>query len=127
MEISTTVRERGTVLMAILALVSIGVTLLVSTLQTFHAQEASEQRYLNVTSQSILLALESTIYSGSNDIRRDYLNSRTNKLFDTLKNSENIVFVGIIDHLGGRLLTSDDYNDSITLPRIIREIGRAHV
>lgn len=121
MEISTTVKERGTVLMAILALVSIGVTLLVSTLQTFHAQEASEQRYLNVTSQSILLALESTIYSGSNDIRRDYLNSRTNKLFDTLKNSENIVFVGIIDHLGGRLLTSDDYNDSITLPRIIRD------
>ena len=71
--------------MAILALVSIGVTLLASTLQTFHAQEASEQRYLNVTSQSILLALESTIYSGSNDIRRDYLNSRTNKLFDTLR------------------------------------------
>ena len=91
MEISTTVKERGTVIMAILALLSIGITVLASTLQTFEAQEASEQRHLNMASQSILLALESAIYSGSNDIRRDYLNRRTNVLFDTLKKSEDIV------------------------------------
>lgn len=121
MEISTTVKERGTVIMAILALLSIGITVLVSTLQTFEAQEASEQRHLNMASQSILLALESAIYSGSNDIRRDYLNRRTNVLFDTLKKSEDIVFVGVIDHRGGRLLTADSYEDSITLPRAILE------
>lgn len=121
MEISTTVKERSTILMALLALVSIGITILASTLQTFDAQEASEQHHLNVTSQSILLALESAIYSGSNDIRRDYLNRRTNKLFDTLKHNEDIEFVGIIDHRGGRLLTSDNHEDSITLPLYIRE------
>lgn len=119
MEISTTVKERGTVIMAILALLFIGITVLASTLQTFEAQEASEQRHLNMASQSILLALESAIYSGSNDIRRDYLNRRTNVLFDTLKKSEDIIFVGIIDHRGGRLLTADSYEDSITLPRAI--------
>lgn len=116
MEISSSVKERSTVITAVLTLAIIGLTLMFSAWQTISLLDKAEKQHMEITSKSVLLALESSLRRSSTRIHGDNLPRQAQELFQSLKKEGDVLFAGIVDHRGGRLLTASSDDESITLP-----------
>ncbi len=117
MEIANKKTERSTVITAVITLIIIGLSLLVSTWQTMSHQRSAEEEHLLLTSRAVLLAVESSLRRGfsRNDMAR--MPAQSAELFEQLEKDGDVLFAGIINNQGGRLLTSPLQNDSdIELP-----------
>lgn len=106
MEFADRTRERSTVIMAVLTLVVIGLVLLVSTWQTMRHQRDAEEQHLFLSTRAVLLAVESSLRRGPVRTAEDRLTPRTAEFFEALERDGDVLFAGIIDPQGGRLLTS---------------------
>ncbi len=106
MDISGKNRERGTVISAVLMLVVIGVSLLVSTWQTMRHQREAEEQHLVLTSRAVLLAVESFLRRGPIRLEENNLAPQAVDLFQGLEQDGDVLFAGIIDSDGGRLLSA---------------------
>lgn len=65
MEIADKNAERSTIIIAVLTLVTIGLSLIVTTGQTLRQQEEAGTQYLTMTSRSVLQAVESSLRRGA--------------------------------------------------------------
>lgn len=108
MDIADKNTERSTLIIAVMALVTIGLSLIVSTGQTLNRQEEAGTQYLILTARSVLQAVETSLRREL-FMRADgpgLFSSGTAELFRELEQSGDVLFVGIIDRQGGRVLTS---------------------
>lgn len=118
MDIANKNTERSTVIVAVLALLIIGGSLVISTWQSMHRQRIAEEEHLFLTSRTILLSVEHYLKRSPIRESSDRLASRTVEFFETLENQGEIVFAGIFDPQGGgHLLTTPAHGEqAITLP-----------
>lgn len=120
MEFAEKTKERSTVILAVLTLLVIGLSLLISTLQTFRHQREAEEQHLFLTSRAVLLSIENSVRRGPvrEDVNR--LSPNTADFFQELEQDGDVLFVGIIDEDGGKMLTSPlRGNAPIELPEAI--------
>lgn len=106
MEIAKRTRERNTVILAVMTLAVIGLTVLLYTNQTFRHQREAEEQHLFLTSRAVFLAIESSVRRGPVREGENRLSPRAADFFQALERDGDVLFVGIIDELGGNLLTS---------------------
>jgi signal transduction histidine kinase len=117
MEIAEKTRERSTVILAVLTLVIIGLTVLLSTRQTFRHQREAEEQHLFLTSRAVYLSIESSVRRGPVREGENRLSPRTADFFQALEQDGDVLFAGIIDEQGGKLLTSPLHGaNPVTLP-----------
>lgn len=117
MEIADYSKERSRLITVVLTLVVIGLSLLASTWQTMSHQKDAEEQHLFLSTRAVLLAVESSLRRGPLRAGDDRLTSRTEEFFQALEQDGDILFVGLIDPAGGRLLTSSVRGgNSIELP-----------
>lgn len=118
MEIADKNIERSTVITAVLTLIIIGVSLLVSTWQTMKHQQIAEEEHLFLTSRAVLLSVESSLRRGPVREGTDRLTQRTLEFFQELEQDGDVLFAGIFaPQGGGRLMTSSTHGDTaIDLP-----------
>lgn len=108
MEIADKNAERSTIIIAVMTLVTIGLSLILSTSQALHQQEDAGKQYLAMTGQSVLQAVESSLRRGL-FVRPNgpgLFSVGTASFFRELENSGDVLFVGIIDKNGSRVLSS---------------------
>lgn len=109
MEVADLNKERSTLIIAVMTLVTIGLSLIISTGQTLSRQEEAGILHLQLSARSVLQAVESSLRTGlfvSPDA--GLFRPGTAEYFRELERSGEVVFVGIIDERGGRVLTSRD-------------------
>ena len=117
MEVADKTKERSTVILAVLTLVVIGLSLLMSTYQMFRHQREAEEQHLFLTTRAVLLSIESSVRRGPVREGENRLSPRTADFFQALEQDGDVLFVGIIDAHGGKLLTSPLHGSTpITLP-----------
>ncbi len=118
MEIADKNTERSTVITAVLTLIIIGVSLLVSTWQSMRHQQVAEEEHLFLTSRAVLLSVESSLRRGPVREGADRLTQRTLEFFQELEQEGDVLFAGIFDPQGGgRLMTSPAHGSAaIDLP-----------
>lgn len=117
MELAEKTKERSTVLLALLTLVFIGTTVLVSTNQTFRHQREAEEQHLYLTSRAVYLSVERSVRRGSVREGENRLSPRTADFFQALEQDGDVLFVGIIDEQEERLLSSPLHGStSVELP-----------
>lgn len=126
MEFAEKIKKRSTVALAVLTIVVIGVTVLLSTIQTFRHQRETEEQHLYLTSRAVYLAIESSVRRGPVREGENRLSPRTAEFFQALQQDGDVLFVGIIDEIGGDMLTSPLHGDSpISLPpAMVEEMRR---
>ena len=109
--------ERSTLLWAVVTLTVIGATLSLTTWQSLRRQTEVEEEHLFFTARAVFLAVENSLRRGPVREGDDRLTRRTLDLFQDLEHDGDVLFVGIIDPQGGRLLTSPAPGDApIELP-----------
>lgn len=106
MEIADRAKERSTLILAVLTLVVIGVTVLLSTRQTFRHQREAEEQHLFLTSRAVFLSIESSVRRGPVRAGERRLSPRTADFFQTLEQDGDVLFVGLVDDAGENMLTS---------------------
>lgn len=108
MEIADKNTERSTVIIAVMTLVTIGLSLILSTGQTLHQQEEAGAQYLTMTSRSVLQAVESSLRRGLfvRPHGPGLFSPGTAEFFRELEQTGDVLFVGVIDKDGGRVLSS---------------------
>lgn len=108
MDIADKNTERSTLIIAVMALVTIGLSLIVSTGQTLNRQEEAGTQHLILTARSVLQAVETSLRRGlfMRPNGPGLFSPGTAELFRELEQSGDVLFVGIIDRQGGRVLTS---------------------
>ena len=117
MEVADKTKERSTVILAVLTLVIIGLSLLGSTYQIFRHQREAEEQHLFLTTRAVYLSIESSVRRGPVREGENRLSPRTAEFFQALEQDGDVLFVGIIDPYGDKLLTSPLHgNTPITLP-----------
>ena len=117
MELAEKTKERSTVILAVMTLVVIGVTVMLSTNQTFRHQREAEEQHLYLTSRAVYLAIESSVRRGPVREGENRLSPRTADFFQALEQDGDVLFVGIIDELGDNMLTSPLHGDKpVALP-----------
>ena len=117
MEIAEKTKERSTVILAVLTLLIIGTTVLVSTNQTFRHQREAEEQHLYLTSRAVYLSVERSVRRGPVREGENRLSPRTADFFQALEQDGDVLFVGIIDEHEERLLTSPLHGETpIKLP-----------
>ena len=117
MELADKTKERSTVILAVMTLVVIGVTVMLSTNQTFRHQREAEEQHLYLTSRAVYLAIENSVRRGPVREGENRLSARTADFFQALEQDGDVLFVGIIDEHGGNMLTSPLHGDKpISLP-----------
>ena len=113
MEILGTGNEKNRVYIAVLTLALLGLALVFSTWQTVRRQKQANLEHLELTSMAVLQAVESSLRrnpgSGMNMAAPG-----TREFFRDLENNGDILFVGILDEKGARIL-SDGENTPPTL------------
>lgn len=126
MEIAEKTKERSTVALAVMTLVVIGVTVMLSATQTFRHQREAEEQHLYLTSRAVYLAIENSVRRGPVREGEDRLSPRTADFFESLEQDGDVLFVGIIDELGDTMLTSSLHGDRpVTLPpAMVEEMRR---
>ena len=126
MEISGKVKERSTVITAVLTLAVVGIFLILSTWQTFKHLNEAEEQHLHLTSRAILLALENSIrHNGPMHMRANRVPPRTRELFKALVADGDVIFADILDHQGILLASTDDDSDGVvTLPIDLAKLFR---
>ncbi len=109
MEVADSNKERSTLIIAVMTLVTIGLSLIISTGQTLSRQEEAGTLHLQLTARSVLQAVESSLRTGL-FVGQDagLFRPGTAEYFRELERSGEVVFVGIIDERGGRVITSRD-------------------
>lgn len=109
MEVADQNKERSTLIIAVMTLLTIGLSLIISTGQTLSQQEEAGILHLQLSSRSVLQAVESSLRSGM-FVRPDagLIRPGAAEYFRELERSGEVVFVGIIDERGGRVITSRD-------------------
>ncbi len=109
MEVADLNKERSTLIIAVMTLVTIGLSLIISTGQTLSRQEEAGILHLQLSARSVLQAVESSLRTGM-IVRPDagMFRPGTAEYFRELERSGEVVFVGIIDERGGRVITSRD-------------------
>ena len=118
MEIADKTKERSTIILAVLMLVIIGLSLIMSTMQTFRHQREAEEQHLFLTTRAVLLSIESSVRRGPVREGENRLSQRTADFFQALEQDGDVLFVGIIDPHGEKLLTSPLHgNTPIKLPQ----------
>jgi Signal transduction histidine kinase involved in nitrogen fixation and metabolism regulation len=117
-EISGKVKERSTVITAVLALAIVGISLIFSTWQTFKHLGEAEEQHLHLTSRAILLALENSLrHGGPMYMRKNSVTPRTRELFAALRSDGDLIFADILDHQGILLASSADNSEGeVVLP-----------
>ncbi len=108
MEIADKNAERSTVIIAVMTLVTIGLSLILSTGQALHQQEDAGKQYLAMAGQSVLQAVESSLRRGL-FVRPNgpgLFSIGTASFFRELEKTGDVLFVGIIDKNGSRVLSS---------------------
>lgn len=108
MEIADKNTERSTVIIAVMTLLTIGLSLILATGQTLHKQEAASRQYLAMAARSVLQAVESSLTRGL-FVRLDsprLFSQGTASFFRELEENGDVLFVGVIDKNGGRVLSS---------------------
>ena len=122
MEVADKTKERSTVILAVLTLVIIGLSLLISTYQIFRHQREAEEQHLFLTTRAVYLSIESSVRRGPVREGENRLSPRTADFFQALEQDGDVLFVGIIDPHGDKLLTSPLHgNTPITLPAAMVE------
>lgn len=114
MEIADKNAERSTIIIAVMALVTIGLSLILSTGQALHQQEEAGKQYLAMAGQSVLQAVESSLRRGL-FVRPNgpgLFSVGTASFFRELENTGDVLFVGIIDKNGSRVLSSHNAQSS---------------
>lgn len=106
MEVAEKTKERSTVILAVLTLLVMGLTVLMSTTQTFRHQREAEEQHLYLTSRAVYLSIESSVRRGPVREGENRLSPRTSDFFQALEQDGDVLFVGIVDERGGKLLTS---------------------
>lgn len=126
MEIADKTKERSTVILAVLTLVIIGLTLIMSTLQAFRHQREAEEQHLFLSTRAVLLSIESSVRRTPVREGGNRLSPQTSEFFQALEQDGDVQFVGIIDENGGKLLTSSVHGSAdVELPgSMIREMMR---
>ena len=126
MEIADKTKERSTVILAVLTLVIIGLTLLMSTLQAFRHQREAEEQHLFLSTRAVLLSIESSVRRTPMREEGKRLSPQTAEFFQALEQDGDVQFVGIIDENGGKLLTSSVHGSKdVELPEsMIRQMMR---
>ncbi|WP_231038961.1 two-component system sensor histidine kinase NtrB, partial [Nitratidesulfovibrio oxamicus] len=114
MDIADKNTERSTLIIAVMALVTIGLSLIVSTGQTLNRQEEAGTQHLILTARSVLQAVETSLRRGlfMRPNGPGLFSPGTAELFRELEQSGDVLFVGIIDRQGGRVLTSRPTHES---------------
>jgi len=109
MEVADLNKERSTLIIAVMTLVTIGLSLIISTGQTLSRQEEAGVLHLQLSARSVLQAVESSLRTGI-ITRPDagLFRPGTAEYFRELERSGEVVFVGILDERGGRVITSRD-------------------
>jgi hypothetical protein len=113
MEILGTGNEKNRVYLAVLTLALIGLALVFSTWQTVRRQKEANLEHMELTSMSVLQAVESSLRRNPG-MGMNMVTPGTREFFRDLENSEDIIFVGILDEKGARIL-SDGENTPPTL------------
>ncbi|MDL2216222.1 PAS domain-containing protein [Desulfovibrio sp. OttesenSCG-928-M14] len=117
MDIADRNKERSTLVLAVLTLVVIGFTVLLSTRQTFRHQREAEEQHLVLTSRAVLLSVENFVSRGALREGEHRLSPRTAEFFQALEQDGDVLFVGLVDDQGENLLTSSLHGASaIDLP-----------
>ncbi|MDR2076826.1 MAG: PAS domain-containing protein [Desulfovibrio sp.] len=114
MEIAEYDRDRSWLITMLLTLVVIGVSLLISIWQTMNHQREAEEHHLLLSTRAVFLAVESSLRRGPVRAEENRLTARTEELFTHLQEDGDVLFVGIIDSRGERLLTSAIRGDAPT-------------
>lgn len=129
MDIADKNAERSTIIIAVITLVTIGLSLIVSTGQTLRQQEEAGTQHLILTARSVLQAVESSLRRGlfMRHSGPGLFSPGTSEFFRELEQNGDVVFVGIIDRQGGRVLSSRGSQDAGPLvfpPEALRELAQ---
>ncbi|MDR2488059.1 MAG: PAS domain-containing protein [Desulfovibrio sp.] len=117
MELADKTKERSTVILAVLTLVVIGLSLLISTYQIFRRQSEAEEQHLFLTTKAVLLSIEHSVRRGPVREGENRLSPRMAEFFQSFEQEGDLLFVGFIDPHGDTLLTAPLHgNTSVTLP-----------
>lgn len=117
MEVADYKRERSTLIIAVLTLVTVGLSLIASTGQVLSQQEEAGTQHLILASRSVLQAVDSSL---RRNMTTDAQGGATfgagaAEFFRELEQSGEVLFVGLIDKHGGRVLTSRSSGESGTI------------
>lgn len=107
MEIIGGGREKGTVYIAVLTLAVVGLGLVFSTWQILRKQREASLEHLELASMAVLQAVDSSLRRGPL-MGMNRFSTDTRDFFRDLENSEDILFVGIIDETGARLVAEGE-------------------
>ncbi|MDR3176509.1 MAG: PAS domain-containing protein [Desulfovibrio sp.] len=131
MEIAEQAKARSGMILAVLVIVVIGFTVLVSTVQTFFHQREAEEQHLFLTSRAVFLSIERSVRRWP--VREDEtrLSPSTAEFFQALEQDGDVLFVGIVDEQGETFLTSPLHGDApVSLPDLMLEtmlrLGECH-
>jgi two-component system, NtrC family, sensor histidine kinase HydH len=116
MEIADLSKERSTIIIAIVTLITIGLSLIVSTGQTLRQQEEARLQHLKLTARSVLQSVDISLRTGiltQNDKVAGL--PSTAKFFRELQRSGEVMFVGLLDEKGGQILPSLEGGASNTI------------
>jgi len=106
MEIAERTKERSTVILAVLTLCIIGFTLVIFTFQTFRRQREAEEQHLFLTTQAVLLSIESSMRRTPLREGDNQLTPQAAEFFQALEQDGDVLFVGIVSEQDGKLLAS---------------------
>lgn len=107
MEIIGDGKEKSTVYVAVPALVLMGLALIFSTWSILQRQRQASLEHLELTSVAVLQAVDSSLRRGPM-MRTDRFSVDTRDFFRDLEASGDILFVGIIDDRGVRILAAPE-------------------
>ena len=107
MEIADLNKERSTIIIAIVTLITIGLSLIISTGQTLRQQEEARLQHLQLTARSVLQSVDISLRTGILT-QQDQIAGlpSTAKFFRELQRSGEVMFVGLLDEKGGQILSS---------------------
>ena len=115
MEIIGSGREKNTLYIAVLALVLMGAALVFSTWRILERQKQTSLEHLELTAIAVLQAVDSSLRRGS--ARTERFSTDTRDFFRDMQASGDILFVGIINDKGIRLLaTGEERAPTVAFP-----------
>lgn len=112
------VNERSTVLLGVLAFLIIGLSLMATMWNTFAQQEQASGQHLFLTARSLLHAVESSFRLTQSGIRSG-ISPVAAEFFRELEASGDVLFVGLIDPSGAKILSGRMTQDTgaLSLPK----------
>ncbi|SBV99749.1 His Kinase A domain protein [uncultured delta proteobacterium] len=116
MEIIGSSKEKSTVYIAVLTLAFIGVALVASTWQILQRQKEASMEHLELTAIAVLQAVDSSLRRGPM-MGRGRFSTDTRDFFRDLETSGDVLFVGMMDENGRRLVLDGETPPPLALPQ----------